>query len=50
MKNLEVQHLRIGLGVAAWIIMVVLSQESLAAMGTQPPGHALLHGAVSAGL
>jgi hypothetical protein len=50
MKNLEVQHLRIGLGVAAWIIMVVLSQESLAAMGTQPPEHALLHGAVSAGL
>ncbi len=49
MKNLEVQHLRIGLGVAAWIIMVVLSQESLAEMGTQPLEHALLHGAVSTG-
>jgi hypothetical protein len=50
MKNLEVQHLRIGLGVAAWIIMVALSQETVAAMGTQPLEHALLHAAVSAGL
>ena len=50
MKNLQVQHLRIGLGVAAGIIMVVLSQESVAAMGNQPLEHTLLHAVVSAGL
>ena len=47
MENSQVQHLRIGLGVAAWIIMVVLSQESAAAMGNQPLEHTLIHGPVS---
>ena len=47
MKNLEVQHLRIGLGVAAWIIMVVLSQESVAAIGSQPLEHTLIPSPVS---
>ncbi len=47
MKNLEVQHLRIGLGVAAWIIMVVLSQESVAAIGNQPLEHKLIPSPVS---
>ncbi len=47
MKNLQVQHLRIGLGVAAWIIMVVLSQESVAAIGNQPLEHKLISSSVS---
>jgi len=46
---LETQHLRIGRGVAAWIIMVVLSQESMAAKSVSPVGHNLLHDPVSAG-
>jgi len=42
MKLLETQHLRIGLGVMVWIIMIVLSQESMAAMGVQPVGLTLV--------
>jgi hypothetical protein len=49
MRHLENQHLRIGLGVVVWIIMIVVSQESMAAMRVLPVGHTLIHGPVSAG-
>lgn len=33
MKSLNTEHLRVGLGVIVWIIMIALSQESVAASG-----------------
>ena len=36
MKSVKTEHLRVGLGVIVWIIMIALSQESVAAPGDEP--------------
>ncbi len=43
MKSVNTEHLRVGLGVIVWIIMIALSQESVAASGDAPFEAAAIH-------
>jgi len=36
MKSINSAHFRVGLGVIVWVIMIALSQESVAASGNAP--------------
>ena len=50
MKNPRTQqHLRMGLGVVIWIVMIVLSQESIATIRDQPASDAARHSHVLVG-
>ena len=43
MKSVNAEHLRVGLGVIVWIIMIALSQESVAASGDAPFAAPAIH-------